>query len=278
MNDSAENKPKTAAELLNPILDRIDQREAVEHIRFPLAGLNKLAPLALAPGRLTVIAGHSGHCSTTLALDIARCAAVSHEIPTALTALMSSPAEITQRILASEAGVPVLRIATGDVNDDDQRRINIATSEIKAAPLYIDENPLTLSAIRGNPGLRLAVIDNAHWLHEGHFADTPGERSAAQSLALKRLAMDAGIAIVVTVPLVGGGGRAVPFVSHFGPYAPFLLDADLVLLTYRPDAVEREDPRAGEVDITIAKHRNGPTGVVTACAQTHYSRIVDFQS
>ncbi len=53
-------------------------------------------------------------------------------------------------------------------------------------------------------------------------------------------------------------------------------DADMVLLLHREDAYERESPRAGEADLILAKHRNGPTGVVTVAFQGHYSRFVDM--
>jgi replicative DNA helicase len=54
-------------------------------------------------------------------------------------------------------------------------------------------------------------------------------------------------------------------------------DADMVILLYREDAFEKESPRAGEADLILAKHRNGPTATVTVAFQGHYSRFVDMQ-
>jgi replicative DNA helicase len=53
-------------------------------------------------------------------------------------------------------------------------------------------------------------------------------------------------------------------------------DSDLVILLHREDAYERESPRAGEADLIVAKHRNGPTATVTVAFQGHYSRFVDM--
>jgi len=53
-------------------------------------------------------------------------------------------------------------------------------------------------------------------------------------------------------------------------------DSDLVILLHREDIYERESPRAGEADLILAKHRNGPTGTVTVAFQGHYSRFVDM--
>ncbi len=53
-------------------------------------------------------------------------------------------------------------------------------------------------------------------------------------------------------------------------------DADMVILLHREDVYERESPRAGEADLIVAKHRNGPTTTVTVAFQGHYSRFVDM--
>jgi replicative DNA helicase len=54
-------------------------------------------------------------------------------------------------------------------------------------------------------------------------------------------------------------------------------DADMVILLHREDAYEKESPRAGEADLIVAKHRNGPTDTITVAFQGHYARFVDMQ-
>jgi replicative DNA helicase len=53
-------------------------------------------------------------------------------------------------------------------------------------------------------------------------------------------------------------------------------DADMVILLHREDMYERESPRAGEADIIVAKHRNGPTADLVLSFQGHYSRFTDM--
>ena len=55
-------------------------------------------------------------------------------------------------------------------------------------------------------------------------------------------------------------------------------DADMVILLHREDAYEKESPRAGEADLIVAKHRNGPTDTITVAFQGHFSRFVDMQA
>ncbi|MGV0849152.1 replicative DNA helicase [Mycolicibacterium phlei] len=53
-------------------------------------------------------------------------------------------------------------------------------------------------------------------------------------------------------------------------------DADMVILLHRPDAFERDDPRGGEADLILGKHRNGPTKTITVAHQLHYSRFANM--
>ena len=53
-------------------------------------------------------------------------------------------------------------------------------------------------------------------------------------------------------------------------------DSDVVILLHREDFYEPESARAGEADLIVAKHRNGPTATVTVAFQGHYSRFVDM--
>jgi replicative DNA helicase len=53
-------------------------------------------------------------------------------------------------------------------------------------------------------------------------------------------------------------------------------DADMVILLHREDVYEKESPRAGEADLIVAKHRNGPTAEIVVSFQGHYSRFVDM--
>ena len=49
-------------------------------------------------------------------------------------------------------------------------------------------------------------------------------------------------------------------------------DADMVILLHREAAYEQDSPRAGEADLIVAKHRNGPTRTITVAFQGHFCR------
>ena len=67
-----------------------------------------------------------------------------------------------------------------------------------------------------------------------------------------------------------------PMLSDLRESGSIEQDSDVVILLHREDAYERESPRAGEADMIVAKHRNGPTATVTVAFQGHYSRFVDM--
>jgi replicative DNA helicase len=67
-----------------------------------------------------------------------------------------------------------------------------------------------------------------------------------------------------------------PLMSDLRESGSLEQDADMVILLHREELYERESPRAGEADLIVAKHRNGPTAVVTVAFQGHYSRFMDM--
>ena len=67
-----------------------------------------------------------------------------------------------------------------------------------------------------------------------------------------------------------------PLLSDLRESGSIEQDSDVVILLHREDFYERESARAGEADLIVAKHRNGPTATVTVAFQGHYSRFVDM--
>ena len=99
------------------------------------------------------------------------------------------------------------------------------------------------------------------------------------SRSLKLLAKELEVPVVAISQLNRGPEQRTdkkPMLSDLRESGSLEQDADMVILLHREDAYERESPRAGEADLILAKHRNGPTGLVTVAFQGHYSRFVDM--
>ena len=99
------------------------------------------------------------------------------------------------------------------------------------------------------------------------------------SRGLKQLARELKVPVVALSQLSRGveqRGTAEPRLSDLRESGSIEQDADMVVLLHRPDAFEQDDPRAGEADLILAKHRNGPTTTITVAHQLHYSRFSDL--
>jgi len=99
------------------------------------------------------------------------------------------------------------------------------------------------------------------------------------SRATKLLAKELDLPVVVLSQLNRGPEQRTdkkPMLADLRESGSLEQDADVVVLLHRPDAFERDDPRAGEADLILAKHRNGPTKTVTVAHQLHLSRFANM--
>jgi len=225
--------------------------------------------------------------NSTLALDLARAASVQHGLATVIFSLEMSRNEITMRLLSAEARVPLHTMRTGQLSDDDWTRLARRMSEVVDAPLFIDDSPnLTLMEIRAKcrrlkqrNDLRMVIIDYLQLMSSPRRVENRQQEVSEMSRSLKLLAKELDVPVVAVSQLNRGPEQRTdkrPMLSDLRESGSIEQDSDMVILLHREDAYERESPRAGEADLVVAKHRNGPTATVTVAFQGHYSRFVDM--
>ena len=241
------------------------------------------------PGQMIVVAGRPGSGKSTLALDFARSAAIRNGQATVIFSLEMSKQDIMMRLFSAEARVKLNDIRGGRLNDEDWRRIALKSSELAEAPLFIDDSPnLTMMEIRAKArrlkqrhDLKMIVIDYMQLMTSGKRVESRQQEVSEFSRAMKLLAKEIEVPVVALSQLNRGPETRTdkrPMLSDLRESGSIEQDADVVLLVHREDMYERESPRAGEADIIIAKHRNGPTGQATVAFQGHLSRFVDMPS
>ncbi len=235
------------------------------------------------------LAGHSlipTH-NSALALDFARSATIRHNQPTVLFSLEMGRNEITMRLLAAEAKVPMNLMRTGQLSDEDWNRLAKRMSEVVDAPLFIDDSPnMSLMEIRAKcrrlkqrHDLKMVVIDYLQLMSSPKRVENRQQEVSEMSRSLKLLAKELEVPVVALSQLNRGPEQRQdkkPMLSDLRESGSIEQDADMVILLHREDAYEKESPRAGEADLIVAKHRNGPTATVTVAFQGHYSRFVDM--
>jgi replicative DNA helicase len=241
----------------------------------------------LRPGQLTLIAGEQAVGKSTLALDFAR-SSVKHGNPCLYNSLQSDKSQVVMDLLAAEARLRRVNMRSGTMSDDDWSRLLRRTSEIVQLPLFMeDDTPHDAGEFFGelrqfisDSQIKLVVVDYLELLAAalGGLAADYTERLV---LDLKMVARRLNVS-VVAITAQWSSDPSSP--SSYSP-APALKDigaqsltrhADVVLIVHRPDLHDRDNPRAGEADLVIAKNRNGPSAIVTVAHQLHYGRFADL--
>ena len=241
----------------------------------------------LHPGQMIVVAARPAVGKSALALDFARSATIRHGLPTVVFSLEMGRNEITMRLLSAEARVPMHIMRTGQMSDEDWGRLAKRMSEVADAPLFIDDSPnMSLMEIRAKcrrlkqrHDLKLVIIDYLQLMSSPKKTESRQQEVSEMSRSLKLLAKELQVPVVALSQLNRGPEQRQdkkPMLSDLRESGSIEQDADVVILLHREDAYERESPRAGEADLIIAKHRNGPTATVTVAFQGHYSRFVDM--
>jgi replicative DNA helicase len=225
--------------------------------------------------------------NSTLGLDFMRSCSIKHRMASVIFSLEMSKPEIVMRLLSAEAKIKLADMRSGRMSDDDWSRLARRMSEISEAPLYIDDSPnLTMMEIRAKArrlsqkaGLRLIVVDYMQLMTSGKKYESRQQEVSDVSRSLKLMAKELDVAVVAISQLNRGPEQRTdkkPMISDLRESGSLEQDADMVILLHRPDAFERDDPRGGEADLILGKHRNGPTKTITVAHQLHLSRFTNM--
>jgi replicative DNA helicase len=236
---------------------------------------------------MIVIAARPGIGKSTLALDLARAATVRHGMATVMFSLEMSRNEITMRLLSAEARVPLQHMRTGQLGDEDWTRLARRMSEVVDAPLFIDDSPnMSMMEIRAKcrrlkqrHDLKMVIIDYLQLMSSPRRVENRQQEVSEMSRSLKLLAKEIEVPVIAISQLNRGPEQRTdkrPLLSDLRESGSIEQDSDVVIMLHREDKYEPESPRAGEADLIVAKHRNGPTATVTVAFQGHYSRFVDM--
>ncbi len=274
-----------------------DRRADVGSARLGSRFITDVRPIASVPVRCVEVdnddhlylAGRSmipTH-NSTLGLDFLRSCSIKNRLSSVVFSLEMSKTEIVMRLLSAEAKIKLADMRSGRMSDDDWTRLARRMSEISEAPLYIDDSPnLTMMEIRAKArrlkqksDLRLVVIDYLQLMTSGKKVESRQQEVSEFSRQLKLLAKEIEVPVVAMSQLNRGPEQRTdkkPMLSDLRESGAIEQDADMVILLHRPDAFERDDPRGGEADLILAKHRNGPTKTITVAHQLHLSRFTNM--
>ncbi len=231
-----------------------------------------------------ILAARPSMGKSSLALNIARNAAIDQGSHVAFFSLEMSKEQLVQRLIASEARVDSKHIRLHTFTEDEERRIMEASGILSEAPIFIDDSPLLkVMEMRGkvrrlyyDQGVDLIIVDYLQLIRgDSAKPENRVQETSEISRSLKALARELDVPLIAVSQL----SRAVelrtphiPQLSDLRESGSIEQDADVVAFIYRddvyytPEEWEAKHPDVpypkGMANIIIAKHRNGPTGQV----------------
>ena len=270
--------------VLNEAFDRIDElhRESGKLRGLP-TGFGALDSLlaGLQKSDLIILAARPSVGKTTLALDIARHVATRQKVPVGIFSLEMSKEQLVDRLLCAEAGVDMWRMRTGRLSEkeDDFPRIGHAMGVLSEAPIFIDDSATcNIMEIRTKARrlqtehkLGLVLVDYLQ-LMEGRSSENRVQEVSEITRGLKALARELNVPVLALSQLSRAAEMnrpAIPKLSHLRESGSIEQDADVVLFIYRKSSDKGYDPKDLTEDekhlaeVHIAKHRNGPTGLIS---------------
>ena len=268
------------SDILTDAFDRIDEihKDAGKLRGVPTGFIDLDSKLGgFQKADLVILAARPSMGKTSLALDIARHAAVVERVPVGLFSLEMSRDQLVDRLLCSQAGVDLWKMRTGKLSDapgqDDFPRIGQAMGILSEAPIYIDDTATSnVMAIRTKArrlqmehGLGLIVIDYLQLMEGKSGIENRVQEVAQISRALKGLARELNVPVLALSQLsraVEAQTVPIPKLSHLRESGSIEQDADVVAFIYREEYYKKDSDRKNIADVIIAKHRNGPTGQV----------------
>jgi replicative DNA helicase len=245
--------------------------------------------LGWQPSNLIVVAARPGQGKTAFALGTATHAALHEHRPVIFFSMEMGYLELTQRILAAEAGINSRLLRTGRIPESDWTRISTAVGRLADAPLFIDDNPhLTVMDMRAkcrrlkaqHGDLGLVVVDYLQLMSTGQRrAENRQVEVSDLSRGLKVLARDLDVPVIALSQL----NRSLEYRADKRPMLADLResgaleqDADIVAFIYRDDTYNPDSSEKGMAELIVAKHRNGPTAKVRLAFLEHLTRFSDL--
>jgi replicative DNA helicase len=287
-------------EFLEPYLEPADAEEAQPfngNVRTGLSDLDMLLG-GLNPSDLLIVAARTGVGKTSLMLNFARNAAIGQHAKVAVFSLEMAGEQLAQRLLAAESRVDSARLRLGLHSEVEESRIMHAYGVLSQANIYVDDSAglripelrAKLMRLKRDIGLDLVIVDYLQ-LIQGNRSDNRVQEISYITRSLKELARE------LTIPVVAGSqlSRApdqrqphIPQLSDLRESGSIEQDADVVVFIYREDKYmtreewQSQNPEkspgqypAGKAQLIVAKHRNGPTGVIEVLFRDNISKFED---
>ncbi|MBT5338697.1 replicative DNA helicase [Candidatus Falkowbacteria bacterium] len=272
--------------ILGDTFDRIDDMHKNSgQMRGLASGFTELDTLlaGFQKSDLIVLAARPSVGKTSIALDMVREIGIRGKVPVGIFSLEMSKEQVVDRLLCAESNVDLWKLRTGRLSDreddDDFPRLGHAMGLLSESPIFIDDSAtLNVMEIRtkarrlkSEHNLGMIVIDYLQLMEARANSESRVQAVAEITRALKGIARELDIPVLALSQLsraVEMNKPAIPKLANLRESGSIEQDADVVLFIYRKasDRNYRDEELTAQekhiAEVHIAKHRNGPTGLV----------------
>lgn len=296
-----EGSSKTMGALIRTVYQTIesnfDRGRVITGLRSGIDKLDKMTS-GFQNGDLIVIAARPSMGKTAYAMETAAAVAMmptptptpeepnpkNPSRPAMVFSMEMSAESLAMRLFSNKSNVPHDDMRKGKIRAGDWTVMARAADILAAAPLIIDDTPaLNVMEIRARVrrersrrgDMGIVVVDYLQLMSGIGTAENMEQEIAQNTKGLKQLAKEMKCPVIVLSQL----NRSVekrddkrPMMSDLRASGAIEQDADLIIFPFRPWVYDRTEPE-DDVELIIAKQRNGPTGTVNAKFLRHYLRF-----
>lgn len=242
---------------------------------------------------LVIVAARPSMGKTAFVLNIARNAAVVHNMPVAIFSLEMGAVQLAKRLISLECEIDAQKVANGRMSENEYAILRDKVERLSSSPIYINDQPaINVYELRAQcrrlqnaHGIKMVIIDYLQLMSGGGDKGMNREQEISNiSRSLKGLAKELNIPVIALSQLNRSvetrGGDKKPQLSDLRESGSIEQDADMVMFLYRPEYYKLDEAANGAhlkgmSEIIIAKHRNGPTGSVELRFNKHFGRFYD---
>jgi len=238
----------------------------------------------LGPGDLMILAARPSMGKTSFSMNIAEHVAFERKEGVIMFSMEMSAEQLGVRVVASRGWIPMQKLRSGELDDHEWDQFTRTVSQLRGAPLFIDETgALSPNEIRARArrlaqreNIRLIVVDYIQLMQVPGTKENRTNEISEISRSLKALAKELAVPIIVLSQLNRGveqRDNKRPRMSDLRESGGIEQDADLIVFIYRDEVYNPNSDKKGTAEIIIAKQRNGPLGTVTVDFHGQYTRF-----
>ncbi|KAA2286358.1 replicative DNA helicase [Arenimonas fontis] len=263
--------------------ERYENQGAVTGLPTGFGELDEMTA-GLQPSDLIILAARPAMGKTTLALNIAEYGALKTRKAVAVYSMEMSASQLAFRLISSIGRVNATRLRTGQLEDEDWSRVNMAIKMLSEVRIFIDDTPaLSPEVLRAKArrikrehDLGLIVIDYLQLMQVPGSQENRATEISEISRSLKALAKELNVPVIALSQLnrsLESRTDKRPVMADLRESGAIEQDADIIMFIYRDEYYHKDSADKGLAEVIIGKQRNGPTGTVKLKFFGEYTRF-----